>query len=292
MSGSLPDSPRWQPRVPGVGWGPRGDATCAEGTWGAGGASEAGHTEGWDGAGGAGGAQAPTSDERRDSGALQRASACLCGDSRAEGGAGGEAVYACGRAGGAALCAVADGGACSEDRGGAARDAGVRAGDVAMGGRGDGAARVRVAGAGAAAGDGVELQAPEVGDDLRGAGTRGEGEAEGACAGGEQASAGEQSRKRRRGGGAGTRKRVRVSGLGEVVVYVHTGVLRLQDVVVRGSAGEDGGSSATESHTRCESVAGFAISSDGSLSMRGGTEVSGHGRQRVMGLRRVAGPRR
>ena len=60
---------------------------------------------------------------------------------------------------------------------------------------------------------------------------------------------------------------MRVSGLGEVVVYVHTGVLRLQDVVVRGGASEDGGNSDTESHTRCESVAGFAVSSDGSLSV-------------------------
>ena len=143
-----------------------------------------------------------------------------------------------------------------------------------MGGRGDGAARVREVGEGDAAGDDVELQADEDGGDLRGAGMRGEGEAEGACAGGEQASAGEQSRKRRRGGGAGTRKRVRVSGLGEVVVYVHTGVLRLQDVVVRGGASEDGGDSDTESHTRCESVAGFAVSSDGSLSVRGGSECT------------------
>ena len=82
--------------------------------------------------------------------------------------------------------------------------------------------------------------------------------------------AGEQSRKRRRSGGAGARKRVRVSGLGEVVVRVHAGLLRLRDVVVRGGAGEDGDSTDTESHTRCESVAGFAISSDGSLSVRGG----------------------
>ena len=101
-----------------------------------------------------------------------------------------------------------------------------------------------------------------------------EGEAEGACAGGEQASEGEQSRKRRRGGGAGTRKRVRVSGLGEVVVRVHAGLLRLQDVVVRGGASEDSGDSDTESHTRFESVAGFAVSSDGSLSVRGGSECT------------------
>ena len=46
----------------------------------------------------------------------------------------------------------------------------------------------------------------------------------------------------------------------------------MQDVVVRGSEGEGGGSSDAESHTRCESVAGFAISSDGSLSIRGGSE--------------------
>ena len=131
---------------------------------------------------------------------------------------------------------------------------------------------MREVGEGAAAGDDVELQAAEAGDDLRGAGTRGEGEAGEACEGGEQAGAGEQSRKRRRGGGAGTRKRVRVRGLGEVVVRVHAGVLRLQDVVVRGSEGEGGGSSDAESHTRCESVAGFAISSDGSLSDRGGSE--------------------
>ena len=49
-------------------------------------------------------------------------------------------------------------------------------------------------------------------------------------------------------------------------------MLRLQDVVVRGSECEGGGSSDAESHTRCESVAGFAISSDGSLSIKGGSE--------------------
>ena len=69
-----------------------------------------------------------------------------------------------------------------------------------MGGRGDEAACVREADAGTAAGDDMELQALEAGGDLRGAGTRGEGEAEGACVGGAQASAGEQSRKRRRSG--------------------------------------------------------------------------------------------
>ena len=100
----------------------------------------------------------------------------------------------------------------------------------------------------------------------------GEDEAEGVGEGSAQEGGAEQSRKRRRSGGAGARKRVRVSGLGEVVVRVHAGVLRLQDVVVRGSEGEGGGSSDAESHTRCESVAGFAIPSDGSLSIRGGSE--------------------
>ena len=65
---------------------------------------------------------------------------------------------------------------------------------------------------------------------------------------------------------------MRVSGLGEVVVRVHAGLLRLQDVVVRSGEGEGGSSGDEESHTRCESVAGFAVSSDGSLSVRGGSE--------------------
>ena len=65
-----------------------------------------------------------------------------------------------------------------------------------------------------------------------------------------------------------------MSGLCEVVVRVHAGLLRLRDVVVRSGEGEGGGSSDAESHTRCESVAGFAISSDGSLSVRGGSVPS------------------
>ena len=118
----------------------------------------------------------------------------------------------------------------------------------------------------------MELQADEDGGDLRGVGVHGEDEAEGAGEGGVQVSAGAPSRKRRRSGGAGARKRVRVSGLGEVVVRVHAGLLRLQDVVVRSGEGEGGSSGDEESHTRCESVVGFAVSSDGSLSDRGGSE--------------------
>ena len=75
-------------------------------------------------------------------------------------------------------------------------------------------------------------------------------------------------------GGAGARKRVRVGGLGEVVVRVHAGLLRLRDVVVRSGEGEGGSSGDEESHTRCESVVGFAVSSDGSLSVRGGSECT------------------
>ena len=65
---------------------------------------------------------------------------------------------------------------------------------------------------------------------------------------------------------------MRVSGLGEVVVRVHAGLLRLQDVVVRSGESEGGSSGDEEPHTRCESVVGFAVSSDGSLSVRGGSE--------------------
>ena len=45
---------------------------------------------------------------------------------------------------------------------------------------------------------------------------------------------------------------MRVGGLGEVVVRVHAGLLRLQDVVVGSSEGEDGGSSDAEVRRRGE----------------------------------------
>ena len=86
-----------------------------------------------------------------------------------------------------------------------------------------------------------------------------------------QAGAGVHSRKRRRSGGAGARKRVRVGGLGEVVVRVRAGVLGLQDVIVRDDGGEGVGGG-REVHTRSGDDHGFSDFSDGSLSVRGGSE--------------------
>ena len=87
------------------------------------------------------------------------------------------------------------------------------------------------------------------------------------------ASAGAQGRKRRRSGGVGSRKRVRVSGLGEVVVRVHAGLLRLRDVVAGSDAGVGDGGSEAEAHTRFEcDDDGFSDFSDGSLLVRGGSE--------------------
>ena len=64
---------------------------------------------------------------------------------------------------------------------------------------------------------------------------------------------------------------MRVSGLGEVVVCVRAGVLRLQDVVVRGGEREGVGDG-VEVHTRSGDDHGFSDFSDGSLSVRGGSE--------------------
>jgi len=90
----------------------------------------------------------------------------------------------------------------------------------------------------------------------------------------EQADDGARSRKRRRRGGVGARKRVRVGGLGEVVVRVHAGLLRLQDVVVGSNVGEAGGSGAAEVRRRDECDDGrstFSVS-DGSIYTKGGSE--------------------
>ena len=70
----------------------------------------------------------------------------------------------------------------------------------------------------------------------------------------------------------GARKRVRVSGLGEVVVRVHAGLLRLRDVVAGSGEGEGVGSGDAEAHTRSGDDAGFSDFSDGSLLVRGGRE--------------------
>ena len=70
----------------------------------------------------------------------------------------------------------------------------------------------------------------------------------------------------------GSRKRVRVSGLGEVVVRVHAGLLRLRDVVARSDAGEGAGSGDAEAHSRLECDDGVSDASDGSLLVRGGSE--------------------
>ena len=61
--------------------------------------------------------------------------------------------------------------------------------------------------------------------------------------------------------------------MGEVVVRVHAGLLRLRDVVVGSGAGEDAGSGEAEAHTRFEiDDHGFSDISDGSLLVRGGSE--------------------